>query len=194
MLKAFATCRFRASLGLAPILALLLSLHPGFAPDGHAASSEAAQFNRDVRPILSDNCFACHGPDTKKVKGGLRLDLREQAIKPAKSGEIAIIPGQAERSELIARIFATDPDDVMPPPDSHKTLTSGQKELLRRWIAQGAEYQGHWAYLAPVKPAVPGFRNGIDFLVRRRLQALNLQPSPEADRRTLARRLYFDLD
>ncbi|MBI2946252.1 MAG: PSD1 domain-containing protein [Verrucomicrobia bacterium] len=158
-----------------------------------AERSGTIRFNRDVRPILSDNCFACHGPDAKKLKGGLRLDLRDLATKPAKSGDIAIVPGKPDESELIARIFAKDEDDLMPPPESHKTLTQAQKELLRRWIAEGAEYEGHWAYLLPVKPAVPGTGNGIDFLVQKRLQELGLEPSPEADRRTLARRLHFDL-
>jgi hypothetical protein len=160
---------------------------------GPEATGSIIQFNRDIRPILSDNCFACHGPDSKKLKGGLRLDLRDQAIKPAKSGEIALVPGKPEASELVRRIFATKEDDLMPPPESHKVLTKAQKELLRRWIASGAEYQGHWAYLAPVKPAVPGFGNGIDFLVQERLKELGLSPAPEADRRTLARRLSFDL-
>jgi mono/diheme cytochrome c family protein len=163
------------------------------------ASLEAAEisgkvrFNRDIRPILSDNCFACHGPDAKKLKGNLRLDLRDQATKPAKSGEIAIAPGKPDQSELVARIFAKNEDDLMPPPESHKTLLPAQKDLVRRWIAEGAEYEGHWAYLPPVKPGVPGTGNGIDFLVRQRLRELGLEPSLEADRRTLARRLHFDL-
>lgn len=158
-----------------------------------SARAENVQFNRDIRPILSDNCFACHGPDLKKLKGGLRLDLRDQAIKPAKSGKTAIVPGKPEESELVSRIFQKDADELMPPPESHKVLTQTQKELLRRWIASGAEYQGHWAYLAPAKPKAPGFWNGIDYLVQRRLKDIGLQPSPEAGRQTLVRRLYFDL-
>lgn len=173
-----------------PILLLALSRIDARAA---AESPSRVQFNRDIRPVLSDNCFACHGPDTKKLKGGLRLDLRDQAIKPAKSGEIAIVPNQPEKSELVRRIFATNPDDLMPPPESHKVLTPAQKELIKRWIAEGAEYQGHWAYLAPVKPKVAGTANGIDFLVQQRLAEIGLKPSLEADRRTLARRLYFDL-
>src|SRR5689334_11334026 len=97
-------------------------------------------FNRDVRPILSDNCFRCHGPDKDVRKAKLRLDDREVALQKG-----AIVPGKPEESELIKRIFASDPDDVMPPPKTHKTLTAGQKELLRRWIAEGAEYASHWA-------------------------------------------------
>jgi len=165
----------------------------GFANAQAPPSSRTVRFNRDVRPILSDNCFACHGPDAKKLKSGLRLDLGEQATKPAKSGEIAIVPGKPEESEMIARIFARNEDDLMPPPESHKTLTSAQKEILKRWIAEGADYEGHWAYLPPVKPSVPGTGQGIDFLVHKRLKELGLAPSPESDRRTLARRLHFDL-
>lgn len=158
-----------------------------------ALAAAKVDFNREVRPVLSDNCFACHGPDTQKVKGGLRLDLRDLAVQPAKSGQIALVPGHPEESELVRRLETTDEDDRMPPPESHKTLTPAQKELLKRWIAEGAEYQGHWAYLPPVRPETPDGPGAIDDLVRRRLDPLGLKPAPEADRRTLARRLYFDL-
>src|SRR5262245_23135396 len=97
------------------------------------------EFNRDVRPILSDNCFLCHGPDKNTRKAKLRLDIREEAISHE-----AFVPGKPEESELIKRIFATDPDDLMPPLDSHKKLTPSQKETLKKWIAAGAEYQPHW--------------------------------------------------
>ena len=153
-----------------------------------AKVTEKISYNRDVRPILSDKCFFCHGPDQNKRKGKLRLDVREEAIKKE-----AFVPGKPDKSELIRRIFATGTDDLMPPAESHKTLTPAQKELLRRWIAEGAEYQKHWAYLPPAKPAVPAGQNGIDFLVQKRLKEIGLKPSPEADRRTLARRLDFDL-
>lgn len=145
-------------------------------------------YNRDIRPLLSDNCFYCHGPDSGKRKGKLRLDVREEAIQRK-----AIVPGNPAGSELVRRVFTTNPDDLMPPPESHKTLTPAQKELLRRWIAAGAEYQDHWAFVPPVRPAVPAGRNAIDYLVGERLRALGLKHSPEADRRTLARRLSFDL-
>ncbi len=158
-----------------------------------AASTGKVDFNRDVRPILSDNCFACHGPDTQKIKGGLRLDLRSAATAAAKSGKSAIVPGKPAESELVRRLFTSDPDDVMPPPESHKTLTPAQRDLLSRWITEGAEYQGHWAYQVPVRPAAPAGPAAIDHLVRQRLGSLGLSPSPEADRRTLARRLHFDL-
>ena len=104
------------------------------------------EFNRDVRPILSDNCFHCHGPDANHRKADLRLDLRDEAVKAE-----AFVPGKPDESELIERIFSDDADDLMPPPDSHKKLTERQKEILKRWIAQGAEYQQHWAYEPPVK-------------------------------------------
>ena len=158
-----------------------------------AATVRKVDFNHDVQPLLSDNCFACHGPDTTKIKGKLRLDLREAAIKPAKSGKTAVVPGKPEESELVRRLLTTDEDDRMPPTESHKTLTVAQTELLRRWIAEGAEYKGHWAYTPPVKPSVPAGAQAIDFLVRARVREAGLRPAPEADRRTLARRLYFDL-
>ncbi|HAB16635.1 MAG TPA: PSD1 and planctomycete cytochrome C domain-containing protein [Verrucomicrobiota bacterium] len=165
----------------------------GFGAITSAGGAPKVDFNRDVRPVLSDNCFACHGPDTNKIKGALRLDLRDVAIKPAKSGKTALVPGKPDESELVRRLFTTDPDDAMPPAESHKTLTTVQKELLRRWIAEGAEYQGHWAYTPPEKPQVSATARGIDELVGRRLREVGLSPSPEADRRTLTRRLYFDL-
>ncbi len=153
-----------------------------------AAPRDAVQFNRDIQPILSDNCYACHGPDEGQRKGKLRLDVREAAL-----GKEAFVPGKPDDSELIARIYTTDEDDVMPPPESHKTLSARDKELLKRWIAEGAVYQKHWAYELPVRPAVPTGRNGIDHLVGQRLKELGLKPAREADRRTLARRLQFDL-
>ncbi len=158
-----------------------------------AAAAAKVDFNRDVRPLLSDNCFACHGPDTQKMKGGLRLDLREAALKPAKSGKVALVPGKPEESELVKRIFTADADDLMPPAESHKSLTPGQRALLKRWIAEGAEYQGHWAYTPPVKAKVADPQRAVDELVQRRLREKGLKPSPAADRRTLIRRLYFDL-
>ena len=161
----------------------------GIAAGGAAAKAPIKiSYNRDIRPVLSDNCFFCHGPDKNKRKGKLRLDAREEAI-----AKQAIVPGKPDHSELIKRISTAEPDDLMPPPESHKKLTAAQKDLLRRWIAEGAEYQNHWAYVPPVRPPVPAGRNGIDFLVRTRLKELVLRPSPEADRRTLLRRLCFDL-
>jgi cytochrome c553 len=165
---------------------------------GAAAAAEppipaTIEFNRDVRPILSDTCFHCHGPDKNSRKADLRLDVREEALKVSESGDAAIVPGKPEASEFMRRVLADDVDDLMPPPDAHKPLSPRQKEIFRRWIAQGAVYQKHWAYEAPVKAAIPQGQNGVDVLVRRRLAEVGLKPSPEADRRILIRRLYSDL-
>lgn len=146
------------------------------------------EFNRDVRPILSDNCFYCHGNDASHRKAKLRLDVREDALK-----QEAFVPGKVDESALIERIVSGDENELMPPPDSHKKLTAEQKEILKRWIAQGAEYQQHWAYEKPVKAAIPVGQNGVDVLVRQRLAQVGLNASLEADRRTLIRRLYADL-
>ncbi len=164
---------------------------------GSLANSQAVgtvQFNRDIRPILSENCFACHGPDASKRAAELRLDQREDAI-----AKTAFIPGKPDESELVRRIFSTDPDTVMPTPDSHKSLSAQQKELLKVWIAEGAEYQGHWAFLPPVKPELPQVRNNawirnpIDRFVLSSLERKGIETSPESELRTLLRRVCFDL-
>ncbi|MHB1080946.1 MAG: PSD1 and planctomycete cytochrome C domain-containing protein [Prosthecobacter sp.] len=146
------------------------------------------QYNRDVQPILSDNCFYCHGNDPKHREADLRLDIRDEAVKAE-----AFIPGKAAKSELVSRILTADEDDLMPPPDSHKKLTQRQKEILKKWIDQGAPYQLHWSYEKPVKAAIPAGKNGVDVLVQQRLAEIGLKPSPQADARTLIRRLYLDL-
>jgi hypothetical protein len=153
-----------------------------------ADTTGQVQFNRDIRPILSDNCFYCHGPDKNHREADLRLDDRAAALKAG-----VIKPGMAGESELIARIRSADKNEVMPPPHANKNLTDAQKDLITRWINQGATYQKHWAYEPPARPAVPKGENGIDFLVRKRLAAIGLKPSPPADQRTLMRRLFFDL-
>jgi len=153
-----------------------------------AAVPETVEFNRDVRPILSDNCFYCHGPDPNHRKADLRLDVREEAIRLD-----AILPGKPEVSLLVDRILTEDLDELMPPPDSHKKLSPRDKEVLGRWIAQGATYQRHWSYDPPRRAEIPGGEHPVDFLIRNRLAGLGLAPSPEADRRTLLRRLSFDL-
>ena len=155
---------------------------------GEPAAPEKIVFNRDVRPILSDNCFLCHGPDAGRRKGKLRLDLRDEALKKE-----AFVPGKPADSELVKRIETAKDDDLMPPRDSHKQLTPRQKEILKRWVAQGASYQLHWSYEPPVKATVPYGEHAVDYLVHRRLAEVGLKPSPEADRRTLVRRLYSDL-
>ena len=159
-----------------------------------ATAAEKLSFNRDVRPILAENCFACHGPDSASRKAGLRLDRREVAVKAG-----AIAPGKPDESEMIHRIFATDNDEVMPPPSIHKQLTAAQKETLKAWIAAGAEYQPLWSFIPPARPALPAVhdagwvRNPIDRFVLAALEQRGLQPAAEADRRTLARRLSLDL-
>jgi hypothetical protein len=158
------------------------------APAGAVAPVARLQFNRDIRPILADNCFPCHGPDKGQRKADLRLDLRADAVRAE-----AIVPGKPDESALVERIFSGDRSQMMPPPKSNKRLTAEQKTVLKRWVAQGADYQGHWAYIKPVKPSAPAGSAGIDVLVRRRLDRLGLRPSVEADRRVLARRLSFDL-
>ena len=153
-----------------------------------AGSATPVSFNRDIRPILSDNCFSCHGPDAGHRQADLRLDVRDDAVTAG-----AIVPGKPAESTLVSRINATDPGELMPPPELHKKLDAKQKELITRWIEEGAEYQKHWAYEQPVKVAVPAGTNGVDHLVRKRLAEVGLAPSPEADRRTLIRRLSLDL-
>ncbi|MEI6232213.1 MAG: DUF1553 domain-containing protein [Planctomycetota bacterium] len=156
-------------------------------------------FNRDIRPILSENCFYCHGQDGNKRKAGLRLDVRDDAMKAAESGEIALVPGNSAKSALIARIFSDDKGEMMPPPKSNRSITKEQKELVKRWIAEGAKYEAHWSFIAPVKVDLPAVknaawsRNAIDRFVLAKLEAAGLQPTPEAERAVLIRRLSLDL-
>src|SRR5437870_1857862 len=135
--------------------ALLLLAGTTFAAD---KSPNTVDFNRDIRRILSENCFKCHGPDPKERKGGLRLDSLEGAQVDL-GGYRAIVPGQPDKSELVRRITATDPDDKMPPPKSGKKLTPAEIALLRAWIKQGATYARHWSYIKPVRPALPRVQN-----------------------------------
>ena len=169
------------------VVATLLGSAPSIAQTPSALPARI-EFNRDVRPILSNNCFRCHGPDPSHRKGKLRLDVREAAL-----AREAFVPGDAAGSELVARIHATDEEEMMPPPESRKKLTPRDKSILERWIAQGAGYQRHWAYEPPVKAAIPAGAHGVDVLVARRLAAVGMKSSPEADRRTLIRRVSSDL-
>ena len=156
--------------------------------------AEKLEYNRDVRPILAENCFRCHGPDSASRKADLRLDQRAAAIEQGAWAE-----GDPDQSEALRRVFSTDPDEQMPPPGAHKTLTEAQKATLRQWVIEGAEYQPHWSFLAPVRPPLPDVknaswvRNPIDRFVLARLEAAGLTPAPEADRRVLARRLSLDI-
>ena len=170
----------------------------GLAVSGLAAE-KAPDFNRDIRPILSRNCFACHGPDEHDRRGGLRLDDRDAAISELDSGARAIVPGRPDESELVARIHETDPDTTMPPPETNHVLTAEQKQLLAKWIAAGAAYAPHWAYVPPHAHAPPATKqadwgsNWIDSFVLGRLEAEGLAPAPDADPVTLVRRATFDL-
>ncbi len=169
------------------------------APHLTVAAAQDVQFNRDIRPLLSDRCFYCHGPDEKRRKAGLRLDTFEGATKD-RGGYRAIAPGKPDESELLRRVMAHDAGEVMPPPRAKKpAVTPQEAELLRRWIAQGAKYQGHWAF-QPLAPATPPavknvrwVRNEIDRFILARLERVGLKPSPQADARTLIRRLSLDL-
>jgi cytochrome c553 len=163
-------------------------------PVFEAQAADKLSFNRDVRPILAENCFACHGPDSASRKADLRFDRREVAVKAG-----AIVPGKPEESEMVRRILATSEDEVMPPASIHKPLTAGQKKTLQAWIAAGAEYQPLWSFIPPVKAALPAVknpgwvRNPIDRFVLAALERRGLRPAPEADRRSLARRVSLDL-
>lgn len=156
------------------------------------------EFNRDIRPILSDNCFACHGPDKSQRKADLRLDTEEGALAEAGAGK-AITPGKPGDSEVLKRIAHGDAKKRMPPAKFGKQLTARETELLRRWIEQGAKWQKHWSLIAAQKPQLPivdklsGPRNGIDHFILARLEQEKIAPAAEADRRTLVRRLTFDL-
>ena len=161
-------------------------------------SSDAAElsFNRDVLPILADNCFQCHGFDKAQRKAGLRLDSAAGAMMVLESGERAITPGKVAESGLVERILTTDADDLMPPKKTDKHLTAEQKETLRRWVEQGAKYEPHWAYIPPVRvepPSVAGSAHPVDRFIRARLAQEKIAPVPEADRAALIRRVSFDL-
>ncbi len=166
--------------------------------DVRAETGSEVRFNRDIRPIMSDTCFKCHGPGTREA--GLRLDVRDEALKAADSGETPIVPGQPDASELVRRVMSDNPGEVMPPAEANKTLTAEQKELIRRWVEQGAPYEKHWSFEPPAKadpPSVDGaaFRvvNPIDAFIADRLRRDGLTMSPEADRETLIRRVALAL-
>ena len=177
----------KLSVRLLSVLVLTGLLH-------RVAAEEPLDFNRDIRPILAENCFYCHGQDSNKRQAELRLDDRDVAVK---SG--AIIAGDADNSTMMQRILSDDPDEQMPPPKSNRHLKNEQKALLARWISDGAMYESHWAFVPPLRPQEPVVsradwpKNPIDYFVLAKLDAESLQPSPEADRATLIRRLSIDL-
>jgi hypothetical protein len=185
-------------------LAMLAALGWGIGCDMPAAAAEIVpekpDFNFHVQPILSDRCYFCHGADAQNRKAGLRLDQREAALAVQKSGAVAIKPGDPEQSELIKRIYSHDPDEIMPVPQAKITLTDGEKEILRRWIAQGAEYERHWAFTAPKLPPIPDLKSSqgdisgpIDALVLDVLKQQGLEFNREAGKERLLRRVSLDL-
>lgn len=175
-------------------LVILVAVAPAAAP-----GADKVDFNFQIRPLLSDRCFRCHGPDAHARKAKMRLDTLEGSRKALDDGWAVVKPGHPERSEMIRRIYTTDEDDLMPPPDSNLKLTPAEKDLLKRWIVEGAEFQPHWAF-RPVREVTPPttartdwIRNPIDAFVLARLEKETLSPAPEATRETLLRRLALDL-
>jgi hypothetical protein len=163
-------------------------------PPTRVVGDDAVDFNRDIRPILSDKCLYCHGQDANHRQADLRLDERASALAAG-----VIVPGDSEGSELLRRVLTEDPDELMPPPDSNRQLAPEQKQLLRRWIDQGAPYATHWAYATPQRPALPEIadrrwvRSPLDHFVLAQLEAAGLTPAPQADRATLLKRISVDL-
>ena len=157
------------------------------------------QFNRDIRPILSNNCFECHGPDQEARQTELRLDTKHGLLSKLENGAVAVVARDLFKSLVFQRITASDAEERMPPADSGKQLTAKEIGLIGRWIQQGAKWQGHWAYMPPLRPQLPKVSreewvgNAVDRFVLARLQKEGLKPSPDANRTTLIRRLSFDL-
>ncbi|HRE83562.1 MAG TPA: PSD1 and planctomycete cytochrome C domain-containing protein [Opitutaceae bacterium] len=193
------SCRFFTTSALPRVFVRSVITVTGFAFGLPASQAAPVSFNREIRPLMSDMCFQCHGFDARSRKAGMRLDVREDAIKPTKNDLKPIVPGKPEESELIFRIGnAVDP---MPPEDSHKKLTAEQKDLFRRWIAEGAVYEPHWAYVPPVRVEVPRVdsapagwsENPIDGFILARLVEKKIEPAPAASASTLLRRVSLDL-
>ncbi|HTU27640.1 MAG TPA: PSD1 and planctomycete cytochrome C domain-containing protein [Pirellulales bacterium] len=180
------------------ILTTLLCL-AALASTALADEPKRVDFSRDVRPILARHCFKCHGPDDAGRQAQLRLDARDAALRPAESGAVAIVPGKPADSELMRRVSTDDADEVMPPPATKNPLTAAEREILRQWIADGAEYKPHWAFVAPRQAELPAVvrkdwpRTAIDRFVLARLEQEGLAPAPRADKYTLARRVFLDL-
>src|SRR5688572_1916142 len=164
-----------------------------------AAAGDKVDFQRQIRPLLADKCFACHGRDAAHREASLRLDGRAAALKGGDSELPAIVPGPPDKSELVRRILTADEGERMPPPDAKKSLTAAEKELLKQWVAAGAEYEAHWAFTAPVRSPVPQVKdsawpkNDIDRFILARLEKEGLAPSPPAESATLLRRVTLDL-
>ena len=189
----------RVFLGVAIAILFMAIARPVTATAAEPTGTQKVGYARDIRPILADKCLSCHGPDARQRKGKLRLDNRRDATAAAASGSPAIVPGKLEDSELYRRITSDDPEERMPPAKTGKPLTPAEIARLKTWIEQGAEYQGHWAFVLPVRPELPSVknagwcRNPIDRFILARLDAEGLSPSPQADKITLIRRLSLDL-
>lgn len=173
---------------ISPVIAVSLVAHA-------TANAAPVDFQRDVQPLFAEHCAECHGVDAANRKSGLRLDLRDDALKGGDSGAAAIVPGKPDESELIRRVTSTDPESVMPPPSHNKPLSAKDVEILRQWVANGAKYASHWAFTSPAKASVPdvGLPHPIDAFVASRLKERGLALSPPANSAALCRRLYLDL-
>ena len=171
----------------------------GLARPAPGAEADRIDFNFQIRPLLSDRCFKCHGPDERARKKRLRLDTQEGLFGKLEEGWAVVRPGDTNRSELVRRILATDPEEMMPPPDSQLSLSAADKDLLRRWVAGGAPFKSHWSLIPVAKVTPPRLwdrtwaRNPVDAFVRAKLDAAKLSPAPQAGREILLRRLALDL-
>ena len=160
---------------------------------------EDISFNFDIRPILSDNCYICHGPDSSSRQAGLRLDMREFAIGRLEEGRRAIVPGNWKKSEIIHRVSSSDPQIMMPPPEMKRQLSEREVALLKKWINEGAKWEPYWAFIPPERPTIPEVDEGqyidneIDNFIVSKLQASGMTPANRADKHSLARRLSFTL-
>lgn len=195
--------KVRSTIGVYLLLGILLLHACGKSrPTGEEERlPDQVSYNLHIRPILSDNCFACHGPDANKREAGLRLDIEKEAFKTLQDNPKAhaIVPGDVKRSELYARVVSTDRSEQMPPPESNLTLSKHQITLIEKWIKQGAAYEPHWAFMAPQSPALPNVKlsswahNEIDYFILTEQENRRLVPNGEADKETLLRRLSLDL-
>lgn len=183
------------------LLFLFVSCKPNTSPNITFGEGEMLSYNFHIRPILSDKCFACHGPDANKQEAGLRLDLAEAAYSALKEspGKFAIIPNDINGSELYHRIVSADPNELMPPPESNLSLTESEIDLIKRWIEQGAKYEPHWAFLSPKKGALPKVKNEdwpkneIDYFTLAKMNKLGLDPNDQAEKHELLKRVSLDL-
>ena len=185
------------------ILIALITLSIYYFAAENRKLEKPVSYNKDIRPLLSDRCFTCHGPDINKMKAGLRLDMPTSAFAelPKNKGHYAIVPGSPEKSELIKRIESTDPNIVMPQPESHLSkLTVAEIKIFKRWIKEGAKYEKHWAFVSPQKSSLPKIDNGkwvkneIDYFIAEKMEEKGLSPNEQAKKENLIKRVYIDLN